>query len=235
MVNLIFAQLLCSEQQTIQIATLEYPPFIYSENDQVKGPISEKVRDVFQELGINVIIKIYPIARGLFMVTKGDADAYFSLKKTPEREKQLLFTNEPLIQQPFVFFTTKESGIVWTGSIEDIKKYKIGVVSKTSYGAVFDNYVRNGIITNLDEAQTFEQNIRKLIAGRVDLVINSYDVGLTLLDKLQVENIIALSPPVEVVYSYLAFTKAKNYSELVEKYDILLKEKNKLKKQILSN
>ena len=40
-------------------------------------------------------------------------------------------------------------------------------------------------ILNIDETQSFELNVKKLIAGRVDLVINSYDVGQFLLRKLK--------------------------------------------------
>ncbi|WP_028581823.1 substrate-binding periplasmic protein [Desulfogranum japonicum] len=145
-----------AEQQKIVIATLEYPPFIYSENNQVKGPIVDKIRDLFDKLEVKVTIKIYPIARGLFMVKNGEVDAYFSLKKTPEREKKLLFTKEPLIQQPFVFFVRNDSKIIWNGNLEDIKNYRIGIVSKTSYGMVFDEYLKKGFIKNIDEAQTFE-------------------------------------------------------------------------------
>ncbi len=215
------------ESRKITVATLEYPPFIYSENDQAAGPIVDKVRSLFARLGVDAEITIYPIARGLSMVQKGEVDAYFSLKKTPEREKSLRYTGMPLIKQPFVFFSRNDSGIGWNGNIDDIKKYRIGIVSKTSYGSVFDEYVRNGILTNIDEAQTFEQNVRKLIAGRVDLIINSYAVGQEISRKLNADNrIVALSPPVETVDSYLAFTKAKDYSSLAEKFDALLAGEN---------
>lgn len=214
-------------QQKIVIATLEYPPFIYSDNNQAKGPIVDKVRYIFNQLGVDVTIKIYPIARGLLMVKNGEVDAYFSLKKTPEREKDLLFTNEPIIQQPFVFFINKNSKINWNGSIEDINKYRFGIVSNTSYGTVFDNYLKNDVITNIDKAQTFELNIKKLLAGRVDIIINSYDVGQSIINRLSADNeIIALSPPIEIINSFLAFTKAKDYSLLANQYDNLLSKIN---------
>lgn len=202
------------------IATLEYPPFIYSEGNEVKGPIAEKVRNVFTSLGITVRIEMLPITRGLAMVASGDVDAFFSLKRTPERDLALLFTKVPLIQQPFVFFTRRDSAIQWNGRPDDIKGYRIGVVSKTSYGKIFDAYVKDGILAHIEETQSFEVNIKKLIAGRVDLVINSYDVGQYLIQKLHAEDdIVSLSPPVETVTSYLAFTRARDYSRLADKFD----------------
>jgi len=211
------------EKNEILIATLEYPPFIYAEGDQVKGPIVDKIRNAFIKLNINPKIVIFPISRRLAMVKAGEADAYFSLKKTIERESDYLFTNVPLLQQPFVFFARSNSGINWDGKIENITKYKIGVVTKTSYGKVFDDYVKNRIITNIEETQTFELNIKKLIAGRIDLVINSYDVGMYIITNLHAENeITALSPAIEIVNSYLAFTKTKDYSKLAHDFDLLL-------------
>jgi len=217
-----------AQPNSILIATLEYPPFIYSDGDQVKGPIVDKVKNIFDRLGVEVTIQILPIARGLLMVKNGEVDAYFSLKKTRERERDLLFTNTPLVQQPFVFFIKNNSKILWNGNLDDVKNYKIGVVSKTSYGMIFDEYVKNGNISNIDEAKSFELNVKKLIAGRVDLVINSYDVGRYLLKKLNSENeVVALDPPVEIINSYLAFTKVRDYSNLAEQFDVLLSEEQK--------
>lgn len=217
-----------AQKNNILIATLEYPPFIYSDGGQVKGPIVDKVRNIFGKLGINVTIKILPIARGLLSVKNGEFDAYFSLKKTQEREQELLFTRTPLIQQPFVFFVKKNSKILWNGNINDIKKYKIGVVSKTSYGMIFDDYVKRGLIDNIDEAKSFELNIKKLIAGRIDLVINSHDVGNYLIKKFNSENeVVALYPPVKIINSYLAFTKSRDYSSLADQFDAILSKENK--------
>ncbi len=216
-----------AQQQSLHIATLEYPPFIYSEGDQVKGSIVEKVKEIFSTMGLDITISIYPISRGLLMVKDGKADAYFSLKKTPEREKDLLFTNVPLIRQSFVFFARNGSNIAWNGNISTIRDYRIGIVRNTSYGSIFDGYIKDGIIKNIDEADSFEINFQKLIIGRVDLIINSYDVGMYLLKKLNAENkVVAIYPPVELIDSYLAFTRSQDYSDLVKKFDSILATKN---------
>jgi polar amino acid transport system substrate-binding protein len=214
-----------AQQNIITLATLEYPPFIYSDGNQVKGPIVDKVVTVFDKLGIKVNLQILPIARGLLMVKNGEVDGFFSLKKTPERENDLLFTTVPLVTQRFVFFIHKSLNLHWNGNLEELKNYRIGVVSKTSYGPIFDKCIKNGILTNIDEAQSFELNIKKLIAGRIDLVINSYDVGEYLIKKLGAENqIIAIEPPIDTINSYLAFTRKRDYASLATNFDNILKE-----------
>lgn len=212
-----------AENRKISIATLEYPPFIYTENDQVKGPIADKVRDIFARLGVETTIRAYPIARGLLMVQNGEVDAYFSLKRNAEREAYLIFTDEPLIRQPFVFFARNDSGIRWSGDFAEIRNYRIGVVANTSYGVIFDGLAQKGFLHVIDETQTFEQNIKKLIAGRVDLIISSLDVGLDILRANDATGLVSpLSPPVEIIDSYLAFTKTKDFTSLAKEYDSIL-------------
>lgn len=207
-----------AEPNKLVIATLEYPPFITS-GPPVGGSVVDKVRRVFAQLGFEVDIGVYPIARGLSMVETGKVDAYFSLKKTPERERTLLFTHQPLVTQTFVFFARADSKITWTGRMEELRTRRIGVVSRTSYGPIFDRAAQD-LLLSLDEANTFEQNLAKLIAGRVDLVINSLDVGRELVQRLGAEDqVVALVPPVERVDSYLAFTRARDFAALAQKYD----------------
>jgi polar amino acid transport system substrate-binding protein len=101
-------------------------------------------------------------------------------------------------------------------------------VSNTSYGIAFDECVKKGFFPNIDEAQSFEQNIRKLVAGRVDLIINSHDVGQYILKKIRADTaIIALYPPVDVIDSYLAFTRKRDFSSLADDFDRVLANENR--------
>jgi len=224
---LILVSITYAQPEILNIASLEYPPFIYTDGNEVKGPIADKVKEIFQRMDIEINIEIYPITRGLYMVDSGEVDAFFSLKRTKDREKKLLFTTEPLIVQSFVFFKNKESMIMWDGDIDNVTKYKIGIVRNTSYGEIFDSSIKNKIIIAIEESESFEINFKKLIAGRIDLLINSYDVGLYLIEKLDAKDkIIALEPPVEIINSYLAFTKARDYTAVAKLYDEILKEIN---------
>lgn len=208
------------DPQTLHIATLEYPPFIYTRDGRVAGPTADTVRRAFAELGVAIDIQAYPIARGLAMVKTGEADAYFTLKATPERQRDLLFTKVALIRQPFVLFARKGLRVAWTGSVAELRAYRIGVVAKTSYGPIFDAWVKTKALVDIEVSQSFEVNVKKLMAGRVDLIVSSQDVGRYLLRKLGAEgDVAALSPPVEVVDSYLAFTKARDYAALAGAFD----------------
>jgi polar amino acid transport system substrate-binding protein len=215
----------------LKLATLEYPPFIYQENDEAKGPLVETVKELFRRLEFEIDIHFYPVPRGLLMVSEGDVDAYFTLKRNEEREKSLLFTRTPLITQNFVFFAKADSDIRWDGAFADVRAYRIGVASQTSYGKRFDDAVKKGELGVLEAAGSFEQNFRKLIAGRVDLIVNSYDVGMAILKRLGAEQEVeVLSPPIESVPSYLAFTRKKDYADLASRYDRALDQLNEERK-----
>ena len=209
----------------LRFATLNYPPFIYEEDHQAKGVIADIVREAFKRLQQPIVIAFYPVPRGLLLVNNGNVDGYFSLKKTPAREEKLLYTRQPLIRQTFVLFVRHESTLQYSGIVEDLAPYRIGVVSQTSYGSLFDNAVREKKLLKLDEARDFISNFKKLLAGRVDMVINSYDVGMALVNELQQQdNVKVLDPPVETVESYLAFTRQRNFQRLADDFDSVLQQ-----------
>lgn len=215
----------CSKENTIKIATLDYPPFIYQDGNTKKGILFEIVMEAFKRLNVNVDIEFYPIARGLKMVEDGRVDAYFSLKQTPERNATLLFTSKPLVQQKFVIFSLIDKEIYYKGEVSDLAIYSIGVGCNTSYGPIFDTAVSDGVLKNIDCAQSFELNVRKLLAGRTDIIINSLDVGYELLIKMGKEKLVkSLEPPIEVLNSYLAFTRVRDYSALADAFDNVLGE-----------
>ncbi|BDQ65546.1 hypothetical protein DIY08_16675 [Shewanella xiamenensis] len=83
-----------------------------------------------------------------------------------------------------------------------------------------DNAINLGILNKIDCGQNSEQNIKKLIAKRVDLVINSTDVGLATLKKIDADNVVRLiMPEIDTIGSYIAFTKVRDYTELSDKFD----------------
>lgn len=209
-----------AQSRPLRIATLEYPPFIYEKEGEAQGPLVEVVDEIFRELGIETDIAVYPVSRGLFMVAEGEVDAFFSLKKTEERQSTMLFTETPLIQQQFVFFTRADSGIEWNGDFYDLAGYRIGIAKNTSYGRLFDDAVRSGALQNLEVVNSFELNFKKLLAGRIDLVVNSRDVGNAILRKLNAEKQVrVLVPQVETVESYFAFTRKRDHKELAYRFD----------------
>ncbi|MBO2559756.1 transporter substrate-binding domain-containing protein [Shewanella algae] len=213
-----------NDKKTIVIASLEYPPFVFLEDGRVKGVIYEIVKETFGRLGVEIEVDILPVKRGLKMVAEGKVDAYFSLKKTSDRMAVLLFSETPILHQEFVILTLNDSGFIYKGRLEELKDYKVGLQCNTSYGPVVDNAIKSKLISRIDCGKDTVQNIKKLLAGRVDLVVSSLDVGKRVIEKLGVKNVVIVSPSIDYISSYIAFTKDKDHSELATLFDKVFNE-----------
>lgn len=217
--------LLCSAplfatEPPLRLLTLEYPPYINRAGDRAEGLVVEIVNEVFSRMGNRIDIQFYPWSRSLRMLESGQADALFTIKKTPERETTMLFPRESLISQDYVFFKLKTSRFNFDGNYGSIAETSIGVVQDTSYGARFDEAVRQGYFKRLDSAPNYELTFRKLLGGRVDAVICSHLVGLEILKKLgALDQVVVSGPPSETTVSYLVFTRGKDHTKLAALFD----------------
>src|SRR5579859_5030289 len=105
MSRLFFLVLLLS---TLSVAAAEEPPLIidspeshpyaWREDGQIKGLFHDLVMEAFQRAGRKVEIRLLPWARAMEEVRQGRADGMFVVYKTPERERDFAFPDEPLTE-----------------------------------------------------------------------------------------------------------------------------------------
>ena len=209
-----------AERVPLRLVTLEYPPYITETERGAQGLVVDVVNAAFARIGQPIQIEFFPVARGQQRLLNGQADAFFSIKRTAEREQTMFFTQKALMRQDYVFFVRKGEHRRFNGSLESMADTSIGLVIATSYGSRFDAAVKAGTFKKLDPATSHETNLRKLIAGRVDAVICSRLVGLYYLDRLaELKNVEIGGPVVETTFSYLAFSRQKDFSALAGKFD----------------
>lgn len=204
---------------TLHCVTLEYPPLEYADNSQVTGMAVDVVRAVLAGMGHTLEVEVYPWARSLELVRLGQRDCIFTAYRTPEREAFLEYSRQVLIPQPVYLFVRKDSGVSFNGDLAALRGHRIGVVNRISYGNRFDSYRPR---LKLDEAETLEQSFQKLVLGRVDAVpSNLYTATYTLAGPSRpiADQIEQLPVPVEVVPSYLAFTRRRNFQGLRDRFD----------------
>lgn len=152
--------------ETVVFVFDSLPPYEYLESGTAKGLNVDIIRSVCKKIGVTPVFREYPWNRAMHMVKNGEADAIFSLYKTKEREEFLLFPTHPLNDETNVIIVPKESALR-AGSLDDMKKWRVGVVQDYSYGENFDNYaaiVKEALTDN-------EQLLRKLEGGRLEAVI----------------------------------------------------------------
>jgi len=209
----------------IKCTSLEFAPLIFVGSDKKPtGLAVDVVQQVLKKMGHTLEVEIYPWARSLEMVKRGERDCIFTAYKTPEREEFLDFSKEVLIPQVISFYAKKGSSVKFTGDLESIKGQSVGVTNAISYGPKFD--AAKGKL-KVDTVQTLDQNFQKLAMGRVDLVpSNLYTASFVLggTSKSLAKDIVEVAPPIETVSSYIGFSKKKSHAALRDKFDVELKK-----------
>ncbi|WP_108650859.1 substrate-binding periplasmic protein [Dongshaea marina] len=210
--------------KSLELVSLEYPPYIFQEKGKVKGIAVDLVLEALKRSGHSATIKIHPWVRSLKQVESGSADAIFTIYKNPDREKFADFSNEVLIPQTVSFFSKKDSNFKYNGNLESVSKYKIGVVRGVSYGKIFDDAVKSGQLKSIDESNNANANFKKLLKGRFDLLVSNKYGALFISKKTNSSNLIKeISPPLQTVPSYIAFSKKRGLSHIRDEFDSALR------------
>lgn len=202
-----------------RLVTLEYPPYEYSENGQIKGIAVEILKETFKIMGHEVNIEIWPWARSIEMVKNGEADGIFTFFKSSEREGFVHFSKEMIVNQKISLWVKKGSKIEFNGDLSSLHKFSFGVVRKTSYGDKFDNAVKDGTL-KVYEAYTIEECIKQLVNNRIDIWVSNNDGALFELKKYGLNSDVKkLMPPIQDTPSYVAFSKKRNHEVLRNDFD----------------
>ncbi|MGY3803618.1 substrate-binding periplasmic protein [Pigmentibacter ruber] len=212
-----------AEQKKLIIVTRDYPPYIYQDNNVIKGASAELVKYIFSKLKIKYEIIIQPWNRSHKEIEIGKADIIFTVNKSPERDKIMTYNKEPLILQNMVFFKKKSNDLVFNGEYKNLKNKTIGYTRGAYYGDGFVKGVKENNLT-IEESWDYEKCLLKLQSDRYDVIVGSEKVIEYLMKKLNmdVKNYQKLSPKVETIKSYLGFSKKRDYTQLKLKIDHLL-------------
>jgi len=182
-----------------------FPPYEYVDNDgKYSGVNIERIKKVCRQAGIEYEFISMPWSRAIYSVKKGDADAIFSLFKTPEREEYLLFPVKALNLEVSVIVVRKN----FTKSVKninDMRGWTIGMIQDYSYGKQFDEatYIIKDPVTRN------EQLLKKLKAGRNDVIIMNQLVYQSLITDLNMQNDFKIIFTVNVENLYVAFSRVK--------------------------
>lgn len=191
---------------TLRLVTGNYPPYEYLENGRPRGLSVELLEEAFRRCHRAIHIEILPWARALAETRSGHADAVFSTLKTPEREAELIFSDETLVALDSSLFIRHGAPVAYRGDLAALKGYAIGILNGTSSGPAFDAAVTSGALPHVDRANDTETNIRKLLAGRIDLMASDRYVALYYLRRAGLaDRVEELAPPLQRDQSYLAF------------------------------
>lgn len=207
--------------EPLRLAAADSKPTAFHAGDKPVGILVDLVTEAFRRTGHRVDISLRPWARCLEDARTGAVDGVFSSFKLPERQLFLAFPNEVLITQNIVLFAKAGSTLAFNGNLAELGRVRMGVITGTSYGARLDAALRDGTIRDVEGTNSVEANVEKLMLGRVDVIPSYRQVALDAAVRLGVSGEIRqLSPEVESVPSYLAFTRMRPYQKESDDFDV---------------
>ncbi|WP_295898641.1 ABC transporter substrate-binding protein [uncultured Vibrio sp.] len=211
--------------ETLNLVTLDYPPYSYQDGNQIEGIATQVVREAFNRINQPISIQVLPWSRALHYIKIGKADAIFTAFKNDERESFADYSKEVLFDQNITFLTTKDNDTEYDGDFKTISQKTICVVNKISYGVRFDQAIKGRILKSIVTTNSAKQCARMLAAGRVDMWVNNQYGAMELAKSLSyLSKLKVLEPPVQSTPSYIAFSKKRNLNDVRDKFDVAIKE-----------
>ncbi|WP_432463109.1 substrate-binding periplasmic protein [Agarivorans sp. QJM3NY_33] len=208
----------------LKLLILEQPPIEYQQNGYNKGIAVDIVKEVFARLHRPVTIEVYPFARALRMLEESKADGIFAIVKKSERQVYLNYSDEVLIEQAAVLYVQAQSEITFNGQLGDLGAYRFGVLRGATYGPMWEQVIDSGGISKIERVADYRQNVMKLVNQRLDVIIGpDYTMAYIIKELGQEGRLKQLSPHIEVVPTYIAFSKNTVAPELVAAFSDTLK------------
>ncbi len=171
-------------------------------------------------MGRLITVEIVPLARACAMVNAGEADGFFGVVKTEDREQFAIFPTHCLLYADVSLFVAADSGIRFDGDFGKLGGYLFGMIQGSKNGTLYDAAVASGTLKNLVAVAEHRQNLFMLIYGRVDLIVGPRVVLWTLAREEGVQSKIwELFPPLESIPTYLAFSKRSADTGVAKEFD----------------
>lgn len=206
------------------IATGEVPPYVSKKPEQ--SCLTEILHAVANEMGVKFVFKFMPWKRCEQSVENLKVWAAVPYLVTPEREKKFYFSISLYNRQVKFFYYSpggKNKNITYS-ELKDLKDYRIGGVRGYYYKKQF---LDAGL--ELDLVNTEEQNFKKLVGGRVDLIPADETLGWymirTLFSPEEIGNFFTIAKPFNRSDIFLMTSKHyPNTQKLLTKFNTALKK-----------
>ena len=153
-----------------------WPPFL-DPDDKEQGVSVAIVRAALKTQGHELEFRFMPWARAMDGVKNANMDVLVSAWRTKEREAFLAFS-EPYLENAIKFITRKDDDFEFHG-LQSLAGKAVGIVRGYGYGDEFLSATH----FKRPEVKEITLNIKKLIAGRIDLTLDDELVAKSAISK----------------------------------------------------
>jgi len=199
---LIFSNIL-QAKETLRAISCECPPLTYSINGEIQGPAVDIFKNIQKKISANDTLSIYPWATGYIKLIEEHDVVLFATTRTKHRENKLKWVG-PIAKKKFSFYANKGS-LLKINSLEDVKKYRIGVV----VGSNNEQFLISKGFKNIYSKTNEKDNLGNLLLGKIDLWYTDASQALALSKRIS-RNMLVIKElyKVKTNQSYFAFNKA---------------------------
>ena len=180
------------------------------------------LRLLAERAGDTVRFRHYPWPRAIAMVERAQADILVGPYKSPERQKNLSYTDQAFYRDRVQFYGRRNNVVPWRGDLAALRDRRIATVRGWHYG---DQFERARRLFDINEVPQLENGLQMLARGRVDLLAtNERNIsGLAGNLRLQ-DSVTVLCPDITQLDGYLAFPRDVRYSAVRDRYNALFSE-----------
>ncbi|QLI81264.1 transporter substrate-binding domain-containing protein [Chitinibacter fontanus] len=148
--------------------TEELPPLNYLAEQQPQGFSVELLQLLAKQAGVSISIEVLPWARAVEYADKDPHGILFTITRTPERENRYLWLG-PISDRKIILLRLANRGDIKLSNLDDARQYVIGA---TRESASAKKLQQSGFVIekSLDLAPNDQINLRKLMAGRNDMI-----------------------------------------------------------------
>ena len=215
-------------QESIKIVISSgYPPYYYNVEKPVPdGFVPEIVTIIAKKINCKIEYICLPWSRCVKTMRKQEADAIYPVFLSRERAEFMYYIDDNIVSYGVMAFIVKKgAGITYNGDMNALKDYRIGILDKYHYGEKFDqaDFLQKDVVVVSVTADT--RLIKKLIAGRDQVIAGSPLVLFYHAKKMGVDDQLeVLTPYLTKKPVYIAFSKKKESKAKGDKFGKALKE-----------
>ncbi|MFA7084310.1 MAG: transporter substrate-binding domain-containing protein, partial [Arcobacteraceae bacterium] len=183
------------EDNVVKIWVGLTPPFQMYENNKFDGISVEYIKRVFKKHNIKykfISAHNFPWKQALEDISnKKGVDLLLTAKITPNREKNMLFTDNYL-SSPWVIFTRNDSDFI--SGMENLKGKVVAVPNGFVMHEMLKRDYPNINLKVIEGVNSMQKSVKALAVGDVDAYIENLTIGSYLAKSLSLDNIKVAAP-----------------------------------------
>lgn len=187
----------------VRIVMTEWTPYT-SASLPHNGALAEVTDAAFRRAGITPDFICVPWIRALRIMQRDEADALLAVYRS-QKNAESYYLSESLLAVDSVFVRLSSLDIPYT-RLEDLAGWRIGIVRNTSYA---ESLAQVGLM-QVEEAPHELMNYRKLISGRVDMILDTRETTERMIANMPQQerhNIVYMEPPYITQTLHMAFAR----------------------------